>query len=294
MGKVFTKSLFFLLFLISFAFNAIAQTITIGNVSGTYGQGSTIAVPFHINDASGCIPQNNIFSLYISDNTGNFTAAAAVDTLHNFYATFFNYTIPVTALSGTYKFMIKAASTGNPTISSVASGPITVNATTGIQAGISSASINTSFPNIFGSCTGSAGGQFIFSNSSSVLATSVTASFFNELSQTTEASNVSLLSPYTFTAKEANYTITVTATNASGTTGTQAYQLINNTVTSTIGTSGNPTVCLSAGNDTLSYKIDTSANGIKNNYPGNVYTFTWGDGSPPNTYTECQIKALNT
>lgn len=290
MHKTFTNSLFFLIFLILFfADRATAQTITIGNVSGTYGQGSTIAVPFEV--TNGCVPIKNTYSLYLSSNSGNFIAGPAVDTIKKFYATFFNYTIPATALPGTYKFMITASSPGNPTITSAASGSFTVSAVPGVQAGIVAPSINITFPEIFGACSGVANAQYTFTNSSTALAT-VNASFFNELSQVTEKSNVNLASPYTFTAKTSNYTILVTASSG-GVIGTKAYQLINNKVNSTLGVSGTQAVCLDNGLDTLSYNIDLSASsGIADNYPGNVYIFNWGDNTPPNIYTTCQIQEL--
>jgi PKD repeat protein len=266
-----------------------AQTITIGNVDpGPYGPGSTITVPFHVNDASGCIGINNVYSLYMSDASGNFNAAAApVDTIHAFYGTFLNYTLPANLPAGSnYKFMITSSSLA---ASSAPSNSIIVNAAAGVVAAASSASINTNYINVFGQCIGSPG-SFIFTDQSTGAST-VTATFFNEATQAPEGVNVSLTNGYTFNAKTANYTVTIKAVSAGGIVGTYSYQLINNQVSSSIGFTGNPTVCLTATGAPLTYNIDlTSLNGIQFNYPGDTYTFSWGDGST-SVFTLCQLKA---
>jgi PKD repeat protein len=289
MIKRFTRYFFLLLSFTLLTFTiARAQTITIGNVAGTYGKGSTISVPFEV--SGGCIPIGNIFSLYISDNTGNFPASPVlVDTLKTFYATFFNTTVP--ALPGIYKYFIKATSAGNPAVTSGISGPITVTAAPGAQAGITSPSINAQFPNIFGSCIGPSTSPYSFSNTSST--TSVTATFFDELAQTQQGGTVNMSAPYNFTAATTNYTIMVTATGPGGIIGTEAYQLINNSINSSLGSSNNAPVCLSSGNSAFTFYIDPTSKGILYNYPGNIYTISWDDNSPPSDYTPCQIIEMN-
>jgi PKD repeat protein len=292
MNKLAIKYLFAFVVFTAFAVSQVfAQTITIGNVDpGPYGNGSKVAIPFNINDAGGCIAQTNTYSLFMSDATGNFVSATPVATINSFYATFFNYTIPAALPAGSgYKFMIKASS---PVISTAASNAITVNATAGVAPSALSTSISAANPEVYGQCTGAANTTFSFLNTTAG-ATTVTASFFNEITQSYDASNVNILAGYNFTAALANYTVTVKAVNAAGTIGTYAYQLINNQVSTTIGFTGNPTVCLVAGSAPLTYNIDyTSANGIQNNYPGNLYTLSWGDGSASTVLTLCQIRAL--
>ncbi|MFI5157607.1 MAG: PKD domain-containing protein [Sphingobacteriales bacterium] len=294
MNKIFIKSVFLVIPLL-FAFTSlIAQTITIGSIdTGPYGSGSTIAVPFTVNDASGCITQNNIYSLYLCDASGNPIPGAPVDTIKNFYGTAFNFTVPVGTPAGTYTFIVKSSS---PAVSSSASSPFTISATAGGTAAATCPSTqiaDPTYPTVYGTCSGSNGMQYTFTNASSSGST-VTATFFNEFTQTIEASNVSLNPNYTFTANAANYIVTVKSVSASGIVSTYSYQLVNNVVNSNFGSTGNSTACLVSGFAQLTYTIDiTSANGIQHNYPGNLYTISWGDGTPNGVYTLCQIEALN-
>jgi PKD repeat protein len=293
MCKSFTKRLIsFLSILVITLPAAFSQTITIGNIDpGPYGQGSTIAVPFHINNASGCISQNNIFSLYISDANGNFTSATAVDTIQNFYGTFFNFTVPNGTPAGTgYRFEIKAS---NPAITTTASNAFTISANGGVHAAVTSQYIaNDTTLNAFGTCSGNNNVTYTFNNQSAAGAT-VTGTFFNELTQTAEATAVNMAPSYNFTANAANYTVTIKAQN-NGIVSTYAYTLVNNVVNSNIGITGNPSVCITGpgGSSAITYNIDyQSPSGIQNNYPGNFYEFSWGDGSPVSIYTLCQIEA---
>jgi PKD repeat protein len=294
MNRIFTKSLLPLIILLTFAFtNVIAQTITIGAVdAGPYGKGSTIAIPFHVNDASGCMQQNNVYSLYLCNASGT-QIGAAVATITNFYGTFFNYTVPNGLAAGTYTFLIKSSS---PAVTSNTSNTFTVSAITGSAAAATCPSTqigNTKYPEVYGTCSGVNNSQYTFSNASAGNAPA-TATFFNELTQTTEATSQPLAPNYNFTAKAANYTVTIRSVNTNNAVSTYAYQLINNVVNSSIGATGNPSVCIESGSAPLTYNIDiSSATGIQYNYPGNTYTFSWGDGSPNSIYTLCQIEALN-
>lgn len=294
MNKIFIKGIFLVIPLL-FAFTPlIAQTITIGSVDpGPYGNGSTIAVPFNVNDASGCINNNNVYSLYLCDVSGNPIPGAPVDTIQNFYGNAFNFKVPAGTASGTYTFIIKSSS---PAVSSSISAPFNISASAGITSAANCPSTqiaNPSYPNVYGSCSGANGMQYTFTNASTSGST-VTVTFFNEFTQSTEASNVSLNPSYTFTANAANYIVTVKSVNAGGIVSTYSYQLINNVVNTNFGSTGNSTTCLVNGTAQLTYTVDiTSANGIQHNYPGNLYTISWGDGSPNGVYTLCQIEALN-
>ena len=293
MNRIFIKSVFLVIPLL-FAFTSlIAQTITVGSVDpGPYGSRSTVAVPFHVNDASGCIQQDNEYSLYLCDASGNPLSAVPVDTIRNFYGTFFNYTVPAGLTPGTYTFLIKSS---DPAVSSNLSNTFTVTATAGGTASVTCSSTqidNAAYPQVFGSCSGTNNTPYNFTNTSSSGSTA-TVTFLNESTQTTEVSNASLAPNYTFTAKTANYTVTVKAVNGSNIVSTYAYQLINNVVNVTLGATGNPSVCLVNGQAPLTYNVDvSSATGIQNNYPGDLYTFNWGDGTN-STYTLCQILAFN-
>ncbi|HVV54208.1 MAG TPA: PKD-like domain-containing protein [Mucilaginibacter sp.] len=292
MGKLFVKVLFSLTLFILFASGAYAQTITVGNVdNGPYGQGSTIAVPINIDDSGGCIQRNNTFNLYLSDASGNFTPGTLIGTYNGFYAAFINGTIPNVPAGTGYRVEVRST---NPAVTSSISAPFTITGNTGITAGASSQILNPSYPEVYGQCDGVDNSQFVFTNTSTA-GTTTTATFYNELTKTTEASNVPLTAAgYTFTAHTGNYTVTVKAQDATGTVSTYDYQLINNVINTTIGSTGNLTVCLINGKGDLTINIDiSSSTGIQYNYPGNLYTISWGDGSPSTVYTLCQIQALN-
>ena len=295
MQQQLTKFLILICAFAAFAIpSAFAQTITIGTIDpGPYGPGSTIAVPFHIDDSGGCVALTNTFNLYISDASGSFASSTTpVAYVNAFYATFINYTVPSTfAPAGNYKFMIKATS---PAVSSAASAAVPIGTIPGVAAGTTSSAINANYPEVFGQCNGPSP-SYTFTNSSGITATAVSVSLFNESTQLVEAANKNItVFGYTFNAATTNYTVTARAVNAAGIVGTYAYQLINNQVSTNVGFTGNPSVCITGGYAPLTYNIDyTSATGIQNNYPGNTYSFSWGDGiSPTTTLTLCQIKAL--
>jgi len=290
MNKILKKGVLLLFLFMPIAFTSVfGQAITISAVDpGPYGAGSTIAVPFHINGTSGCINQDNIFSLYLCNASGTPLSTTPADTIRNFYGTFFNYKVPAGTTAGTYTFLIKSS---DPAVQSLISNTFTINNNTGSTAALTCSSVIGTNQQAFGTCNGSANIQYTFTNSSASGST-VTASFFNELTQTFEASNVNVTPQYTFTANAANYTVSVKAVNG-GIVSTYAYQLINNVVNTSIGATGSPSVCIQGGGASLTYNIDVSSpTGIQYNYPGNTYTFKWGDGTT-STYTLCQIVATN-
>jgi hypothetical protein len=278
------KSSFLLLFLLFFfKVTSDAQTLSTPNFTGgTFAPGSSIGVPFHINNAGGCVQANNQYNLYLSNALGNF----APGTIIGAYATFVNGIIPAnTALGALYRVMIKATA---PAISSAPSVPFNIVAGTAVTAAINGQTANTD-PHIFGSCNGQPNTVFDFSDNSST--NSSVASFFNESSQS-GAGTVTLNQGVSFTAAATNYTILTTATDGV-TIGTQAYSLINNVINNSFEVSNTTTVCLTGTGGTLSYFVDTSSpNGIQNNYPGVTYHVSWGDGTFSD-FSYCDIIALN-
>lgn len=292
MTKIYARRLLLTSLLSLFiAIGAFAQTITVGTPdTGPYAPGSTIAVPITVNDAAGCVAQANTYTLYMSDAAGNFAPGTVLGTFNGFYATFVNGKIPATTLPGTYKLEVKSSA---PAVTSNVYSSITVTAGTGVVAGATSQVLNPNYPEVYGQCDGTANAQFTFTNNSTAGATT-TATFYNELTKTAEASNVSIpVAGYTFNANTGNYTVSVKATNA-GIVGTYDYQLVNNVINTNIGSTGNLTVCLINGQGTLSINLDvTSSTGLQYNYPGNVYTISWGDGSPNDVLTLCDIKSRN-
>jgi PKD repeat protein len=286
MERIFTRSLLFVFTFCCFIITgARAQTVIIGNIDpGPYGQSSTIAVPFHLNTTTACASSTNVFNLYLSDASGNFGAPKLIGSYAGFYGTFVNGIIPDgIAPSSNYRIRIQCT---DPAILPVTSGPFTISASPGVTAGTSSQAINTANPEIFGSCIGSDNTSYAFVNASSAGA-AASATFFNELSQTDEGTITFPAAP--FIAKAANYTVIVRATDA-GIVGTKAFSLINNVVNNSFGASGSNQVCLD-GQSTLTYSVDiNSANGIQKNYPGLIYSVTWGDGLSTN-FTLCDIVA---
>lgn len=186
----------------------------------------------------------------------------------------------------------------NPALTTAASNVITV-VTTGVvpTANLFSTASQpnpTAYPDVYGPCNGpsAANTTYTFSSIGSANAITETATFFNEVSQTVSASNQSLLGAYFFSAAQANYTITVKAVSASGVVSTKAYQLINNRIALSITSIGNNTFCLTGGSAPVSFAADyTSATGFQLNYPGDLYTYSWGDGTPSSVFTLAQLIA---
>ena len=281
---------YFLVGLLVFAVTALlpalshGQTLSAGTVNaGPYTPGSSIAFPFSIG-SGGCIQHDNVFKLYISSVPGG-TPDTEIGSYTGFYANFINGVIPLGLAAGSYNLTVKSSS---PVLTSSTA---TINVQTGspVTAAITGQPMNTDFPDVFGDCSGNGSPYAFFNNSTSGAA--VTAKFRNEFSGQDE-STVTLSPSTSFNADQANYTILVTATKG-GTTATKAYQLINNKVNTSFGTTGSYTVCLNGGQGQLSYTVDyTSPNGVQYNYPGNLYTIDWGDGSMESSYSLCEIIAL--
>ncbi len=286
MVKILTKGLLFLTILTVFsAGNVFAQTITPGTIDpGPYAPGSTISVPIRV--TGNCLPTTTTYSLYLSDASGSFGAKKLIGTFSNFYTTFVNGIIPAGTPAGNgYEVEIISA---NPVITSSVSAPFTISAGAGVVAGVNSSAINAAYPEVFGTCDGVNNTAYSFTDQSITGAT-VTATFFNELSQASEGSITPNAAGVSFTAKAANYTVVVKAV-LNGIVGTKSYLLINNVVNTSFGVTGNNTVCL-AGGGTLSYNVDISSpSGIQNNFPGLIYTIKWGDGAR-STLTLCDIIA---
>ncbi|RKR83002.1 CHU domain-containing protein [Mucilaginibacter gracilis] len=287
MRRKLKRNLFtLLLFNILVVTSAYAQTITLGGTdAGPYGQNSTISVRINVKTATGCIGQTNVFNLYLSDAAGSFSSEKLIGSYTGFYATFVNGIIPAnTAAGSNYKVRVKSTS---PVVVSAASGPITISTSAGTTAGVTSQTINSTFPEVFGSCNGTDNTTYGFTDKSTT-GSAVSATFYNELSQIQEDS-LTLAPSINFNAKAANYTITLKAVN-NGIVGTKSYTLINNVINSSFGTTGSNTICLSkTSNEGLTYNVDiVSANGIQKNFPGLIYKVKWGDGLS-NWLTLCDI-----
>ncbi len=288
MKLLYRFALLVFLFLTFCAAPSFAQTISIINFDNTiiYSPGSSIAVPFHIDNSSGsCISQTNTFNLYLSDANGNYSTAPLA-TVAGFYATYINAVIPAGTPAGT-GYKVKITATSNPSATIVDSAPFTIAPGAAIQAAITPVTSATLATGVFGKCDKTVNNEkFDFLNASNAAATNGTVSFFDELNGGT--TTVSSLNG-SFIAQQSNYTILVKATNGF-VTGTKAFTFLNNNVSSNIGSSSSTSGCLSgSGSVVIAYTLNVPQ--LQNNYPGITYKVTWGDGSAATIYTLCDLIA---
>ncbi|GAB3907839.1 PKD domain-containing protein [Mucilaginibacter boryungensis] len=279
-------SLLVLLFFSFIAVPAFAQTIAVTNnfdATIPYSRGSSIAVPVYIDNTAGnCVTTTNTYQLYLSDALGNFAPAATpIATVSNsFYITYINAAIPAATPAGT-GYKVKVVATSNPSATIIPSASFTITTGAAINPGIDGQAAGGG---AFGVCNTT--GNFTFNYLHTTGPNSGTVAFFNELSQTTEATNNSLSG--TFNVSQSNYTIFVKATDGTN-YGSKAYTLINNTASNSITSTGSNSACLpngGGGGATLTYKITLSD--LVNNFPGDVYSVTWGDNNS-NSYTYCDL-----
>jgi PKD repeat protein len=267
----------------AFAVSATAQ-LTIGTVDpGPYTPGSSIAATFII-DPNTCITQGNVFQLRLSDATGNFSPGVIIGSFNSFYTTFVNGTIPLGTLPGTgYRLRVESLT---PVLVTAASTAFEIKIGIPVQAKLTSSSqLTNPNPEVFGVCDGTNNNQFFLTNSSTATST-VTANIKNELDGSTSTLNFTTVNQ-SFTAQLAHYTVFTKAVMPDLTVATKAYQVINNVVNTAFGTSGNNIVCLPLGFLEFNVTIDGIA-GIRQNFPGNIYTVNWGDGSS-SSHTICDI-----
>jgi len=258
--------------------------VSIGTVDpGPYTPGSTIAVPFKV--PTSCISQGNQFQLYLSDQNGSFVTETLIGTYASFYSSYINGLLPTGLTSGTgYRVRVKTTS---PATVSNPSTPFEVKAGVALEAKLTSTLLNGAVNDeTFGTCNSRANNPFFLKNESTVNST-VTAMVTDEITGN-NAATISFFTPIqTFTAQQSHYTIYTKAAMPDGTVATKAYLLINNKAVTAFANTGNDVLCLPSA--TFKFNVDiTSPSGIQNNYPGDLYTITWGDQATT-TYTLCEI-----
>jgi PKD repeat protein len=293
MVKIFTRSVLRSLFILSFLFTgtlAFAQTITIRDVdAGPYGRGSSIAVPITVDETGGRIGLANRYNLYLSDANGNFGSPTLIGSFNGFYTGFLNGVLPDNLAAGT-GYRVRVQSTV-PAIVSAPSAPFTVNAVTGVKAVAASPTTSSASAEVFGTCAGENGNRYSLNSALSSNHT-VTYTLYNDMSRQNVGGTIAI-DPIgqTPALPAASYTVNVKAVNSDGTIGTKAYLLINNKVLINFGSENSGARCLQNGLAEVNFNVDiTTARSIEANYPGTVYTATWGDGTSQN-YTFAQIKA---
>jgi len=280
------KWLFFVLFFGAFLFtsNVFAQ-VTIGTVDpGPYTPGSTIAIPFTV--PTSCISQGNQFQLYLSDQNGNFGAETLIGTYAGFYSTYVNGILPVGLTPGT-GYMVRIKST-NPASISSASTSFEVKAGTAVEAKLTSTLLNATNDETFGTCTSKPNNSFFLKNESTANS-SVTATVTDEVNGGAPSQITFPTAIQSFTAQQVHYTIYTKAVMPDGSVATKAYLLINNKAITAFGNTGNAALCLPTANFTFNVDVSSSS-GIQNNFPGNIYTITWGDQTTT-IHTLCEIIA---
>jgi len=290
--RLFTRGLFILCCLLG-GIQAFAQTVTIRNVdSGPYGRGSNIAAEITVDETGGNISLTNRYNLYLSDANGNFTSQTLIGSLTGFYTGFVNGIIPNNIPAGT-GYRVRVQSTA-PVITSTPSAPFTVNAVPGVQAQAASTSTSSASDDVFGTCVGQNGNQFTLTSTLAGTHT-VTATLYNDMTRQTEGGTITIntIGQRTPALTTSSYTVLVKAVNGDGTVGTKAYLLINNIINIIFGAQNSGSKCLLDGEAQVTYNVDISTQaGIQRNYPGSIYTVTWGDGNIQN-FTLRQIQAVN-
>lgn len=289
--KFYPFNLLLLILLSLFATTLSAQTITIGNIDNTlqYSPGSSIAVPITV---SGCVPADTKYTLYISNNQ-NFTTKQNIGHFDSFYATFVNGTIPNTGPFsgiGTHYLRIEATS-ASASIAPSGYVQFTMVAGAAVIAGLGSDNIvpiNNNYPDVLGFCAPKTNYNCHFDNSASTTGATVTANFHDEyVPNGTPDASVNVSPNINFVANITNYTIFVKAA-IGGITGTHAYMLVNNATNTTFGTTGTTIACKQT---VLNFNVDVGDNqGLQHNFPGNIYTINWGDGSSQQV-TFCDLQS---
>lgn len=259
-----------------------AQTITIPTqhfFTGTYGPGSNITVPVKLD---GCFNTGNRFELFLSDAAGNFPAnAQKIGEYNSFFAPFVNGKIPSVAVSAGYR--VKVRSTNPVTEATSPSFSIAPQTGDNIIATVSNRVIIAD--SVYGTCTLTSDFNTILSfnlnpdNSSLLLDGNFTATTY-----------ALIANQFTFNAAFGNYySLQTRVKNANGIWSVRSYLIIASTRNLSLQTDGSPAICFP---DSKTYTLNTSTNGgIGNNYPGTLYTISWGDGSPNVIYTHCELMA---
>lgn len=274
------RLLFFTLALFFIQISEVFSQITIGTIdAGPYTPGSSIAATFNL--GPDCIKPGNKFNLYLVAPGGAETQIGSYD---SFYSAFVNGTIPMGTTPGA-GYVLRVKST-DPVLVSNDSNPFEIKAGPEVTAKVTSPSVNSAYPEVFGYCTNRVNQAFFITNESTPGGT-VTAKITNELNAAI-VTTLNFDAPFkTFTPGAAHYTMLVRVEMPDQTIATKAFLIINNVVNTAFSTSGSGVVCLPEGE--LIYGVDVSSpNGIQNNFPGNLYKIVWGDGTE-DFYTLCEL-----
>jgi len=303
MRKVLNALFTLLLVLIFFDSNA---QVTVGAVdAGPYGYGSNITVPVIIPTTT-CLPRlNNKFELYISDVTGSFVTERKIGEYAGFYTTFINGIIPTTGpllIPGDlYRLRVKITPSATPIIIDVP-GTISIRAVNMPAVGVvPSSSSQVLGPDTYGFCGSSISDsqQMILTNNSA--ATTTTQLIVkNEVTATSQTYQPGPAGFNIMGIANAYYTATLNGSQVFGAEtikSNKSYLLLNSSLKTNIASPGDGFGCIdptqgNVASAVYSVNID-GTNGIRTNYPGITYRIGWGDGTPDDLYTHCQLLNLN-
>ncbi len=272
----------FLLGLLTAGITTRAQTITIDNANfaaGDYGPGSDIAIPIRLN---GCFNRNNRFDLSLSDASGNFPGTV-IGQFTGFFTPFVNGRIPAATPQGT-QYRIRITST-SPAVS-VTSAPITIVAGAGTANDLVGPDILASVPEkVFGKCDMTENPFEIVLQSNGAannFSHRLVDSLGNTVSTTTNGNQV------TFNVLLGNYYTFFATLMSGGTKSVKAYLVLASASNLNLGSQGTGSqLCLP---QSKTYTVEST---YKLNYPGCIYTVEWGDGSPIDSLTQCELSVNN-
>lgn len=275
----FTVALFFLQITEAFS------QISIGTVDpGPYGNGSTITVPINFPNNQSEFKIGNVFTLYISDATGNFAGnGTQIGTYTGFYTPFINGILPNLPIGSGYKLRIVASNPaqvidvpGTIDIRNITASPITI--TPSLQ------SRNLGGDNLGWCPVEAINGQSMMVKSNASNPSTVTITIKDLKSGVSTSFNEIVGTGVDLTGINLGYySVTVTSiTNIGGINikSIRSYFLHNTPLLVNIQDSGQNIGCINGPGQTATVSFELGlVGGIYQNYPGTLYRVDWGDGT---------------
>lgn len=260
-----------------------AQSIQINKTIftlGTYSKGGNISVPIKLN---GCFDTSSVIQLYLSDANGNFPSGGTLIGGYNyFFSPFVNGIIPPSTSDGS-KYKVRVVTTSP--FSADTSGVFGVGTGPGLISGLSAQAPSATDQfndSTFGNCQSNASQLVLKINTPTTGTLSVKAYDSLGSSQSVTLGN----NEFFFTPKADNYYfVTVSYSNGS-ILSSRSYLVYYSSQILSLQNQGQTEKCFPV-IQTFSVNI-SDATGIKNNYPGTVYTLSWGDGSTT-SLSQCQL-----
>lgn len=279
------RLLFFTIALVFFQISEVFSQITIGTVdAGPYGNGSTISVPINFPGNQSEFHTGNVFTLYISDATGNFVGnGTQIGTFTGFYTPFINGVLPALPAGNGYKLRIVAS---DPAQTITVPGTIDIRNLTAPTITLTPSNQNRILGvDHIGWCPAEAiNGQSMMVKSNATSPTAVVITLKNLKTGTSTDFNEIIGTGVDLTGIDLGYySVTVTSTTNIGGVNIKSirsYFLHNTPLLVNIQDSGQNIGCINGPGQTARVSFELAlAGGIDNNYPGTIYRVDWGDGS---------------